>query len=208
MSLHPESSASEMPAAFSERGTDDSPTVLDRSTEAAREDEEVVYASVDHKAASVLASMPKHCDKFVRNGVALLFAVIVVESGSAVRSLARALKHDKMGVRLSAVITLGALGQHSAEAVSELVSALKDGECFSFSLAVRVIVRHCRMSDATFASFLSREFAQRIFRALPKLPIFAVYSHKTLAYLSGSLVVSVTVGHCRISDATFGTPCS
>ena len=145
-----------MPAAFSERGTDDSPTVFDRSTEAAYEDEEVVYASVDHQVASVLASMPKHCDKFVRNGVALLFAVIVVESGSAVRSLARALKHDKMGVHLSAVIALGALGQHSAEAVSELVSALKDGE---WRVRVRIAVaetlgllgkhaataeRHCR----------------------------------------------------------------
>ena len=83
-------------------------------------------------------------------------AVIGVESGSAVRSLARALKHDKMGVHLSAVIALGALGQHSAEAVSELVSALKDGE---WRVRVRVAVaetlgllgkhaataeRHCR----------------------------------------------------------------
>ena len=102
MSVHPENSASAMPAAH--------------------------YASGDHQVASVLESMPKHCDKYVRNGVALLFAVIGVESGSAVRSLVRALKHDKMGVHLSAVIALGALGQHSAEAVSELVSALKDGE--------------------------------------------------------------------------------
>ena len=61
-----------------------------------------------------------------------------------------------MGVHSSAVIALGALGQHSAEAVSELVSALKDGE---WRVRVRIAVaetlgllgkhaataeRHCR----------------------------------------------------------------
>ena len=45
-----------------------------------------------------------------------------------------------------------------------------------FSLAVRVALRHCRMADATFVSFLVREFVQRIPRALSKLPIFAVYA--------------------------------
>ena len=126
--LHSENSASEMPTAFSAGGTDESPKALDHSTEALCGSEEAVYANVEHKTASVLESMPKHCDKFVRDGVALVLAVIGAESGSAVRSLAKALKHDEMGVRLSAVIALGALGQHSAEAVSELVSALKDGE--------------------------------------------------------------------------------
>ena len=67
--------------------------------------------------------------------------------------------------------------------------------------------------DAFFSSCLWREFIYLIKeyferRALPKLPIFAVYSHKTLAYLSFSLAVSVTVGHCRMSDATFGNRCS
>ena len=33
-----------------------------------------------------------------------------------------------MGVHLSAIIALGALGQHSAESASELVSALKGGK--------------------------------------------------------------------------------
>ena len=37
-------------------------------------------------------------------------------------------RKSPQGVHLSAVIALGALGQHSAEVVSELVSALKDGK--------------------------------------------------------------------------------
>ena len=54
----------------------------------------------------------------------------MLESGSAVRSLARALKHDKMGVHLFAVTVSDTLVQHSAEAASELVSALKPGNWF------------------------------------------------------------------------------
>ena len=65
-------------------------------------------------------------------------------------------RKSPQGVHLSAVIALGALGQHSAEVVSELVSALKDGE---WRVRVRVAVaetvgllgkhvataeRHCR----------------------------------------------------------------
>ena len=73
-----------------------------------------------------------------------------------VRISSQILRKSPQGVHLSAVIALGALGQHSAEAVSELVSALKDGE---WRVRVRVAVaetfgllgkhaataeRHCR----------------------------------------------------------------
>ena len=143
------------------------------------------YADVDHQVASFLESMPKHCDKHVRNVVSILFAIIGVESGSAVRSLARALKHEKMGVRLSAVIALGALGEHSAEAVSELVSALKDGE---WRVRVRVAVaetlgllgQHAATAAPVLAAVLNdgnaqlREAAVEAFAALQEHAISAI----------------------------------
>ena len=84
--------------------------------------------NLDDEIPSSLESMPKHYRKHVGNAVSILFSVLDVEVETAVKSLSSALKHERMGVRLTAVIALGSCGLHSPEAVSMLASMLAPTE--------------------------------------------------------------------------------
>ena len=91
--------------------------------------------NLDDEIASSLESMPKHCGKHVGNAVSILFSVLGVEVETAVKCISSALKHEHMGVRLTAVIALGSCGHNSAEAVSMLASMLAPTE---YRVGVRV----------------------------------------------------------------------
>ena len=84
--------------------------------------------NLDDEIPSSLESMPKHYGKHVGNAVSILFSVLDVEVETAVKSLSSALKHERMGVRLTAVIALGSCGLHSPGAVSMLASMVAQTE--------------------------------------------------------------------------------
>ena len=84
--------------------------------------------NLDDEIPSSLESMPTHYGKHIRNAVSILFSVLGVEVETAVKSLSSALKHERMGVRLTAVIALGSCGLHSPGAVSMLASMVAQTE--------------------------------------------------------------------------------
>ena len=80
-----------------------------------------------------------------------------------------------------------------------------------FSLAVSVTVEDCWISDAFFSSCLWRELIcliKEYFGRRPRLTYLQSTVARPLFNSPVSLAVSVTVGHCSRTDATFGNPCS